>query len=79
MNLIVLSHQEPILCGKQCCQMLIEKPAQCPQNKPKELHSSPKYAMTLTVCSESNHHYLIVIAVFVQHTTDLFYKATSNI
>ena len=31
----------------------------------------------LAVCSESKHHYLI--AVTVQHTTDLSYKATSKI
>jgi len=52
-------------------------------NQPKKLRTSPnyspKYAIILTVCSESNHHYLIAVAVFVQHTTDLSYKATSNI
>jgi len=30
----------------------------------------------LAVCNESNHRYLIAVAVFVQHTTDLFYKVT---
>jgi len=52
------------------------------QNQPKKLQTSrnysPKHAIKLTVCSEGNHHYLLALAVFVQHTTDLSYKATSN-
>jgi len=32
--------------------------------------------MKLAVCNESNHHYVIAVAVFEQHTTDLSYKAT---
>jgi len=40
--------------------MLVEKPAQRPyktsQNQPKKLQTSPKYAKTLAVCSESYHH-----------------------
>jgi len=30
--------------------------------------------MKLTVCSESDHQYLIAVAVFVQHTTDFLTK-----
>jgi len=56
--------------------MLVEKPA---QKTPTSPNYSPKYTIKLTVCSESIHHYLIAVAVFVQHTTDLSYKATSNI
>ena len=72
--------------GIQCCQMLVEKPAWCPHKtspKPAKKRQtrpnySPKCAMTLTVCSENDHHYLLAVAVFVQRTTDLSYKATSN-
>jgi len=35
--------------------------------------------VNLEDCSESNHHYLIAVAVFVQHTTDLSYKGTWNV
>jgi len=53
------------------------------QNQPKKLQTipnySPKYVIKSTVCSESNHHYLIAVADFVRHTTDFAYKATSNI
>jgi len=67
--------------------MLVEKPAQCLHKTrpkpPKKLQTSPnyspKYAIKLTACSESNHHYLIAVAFFVQHTTDLSHKETSNI
>jgi len=45
------------------------------QNQPKKLQTSPNYSpkfvIKLTVCSESNHHYLIAVAVFVQHTAQL--------
>jgi len=59
--------------------MLVGKPAQCPyKNKPKKLQTSPnygpKYAIKLTVCSESNHQYLIAVEVFVPHTTDFLKK-----
>jgi len=80
----------PILClqvAKQCCQMLVKTTAQSlhktsPKSAKKLQTSrnySPKFAIKPAICSESNHHYLIVVAVFVQHTTDRFYKATSNI
>jgi len=68
--------------------MLVEKPApnvliKQAQNQPNKLLTSPNYCpilvIKLTVCSESNHHYLIAVAVFAQHTTNLSYKATSNI
>jgi len=67
--------------------MLVEKTAQCPhKTSPKpaqKIQTSPNYspifAIKLTVCSESSHHYLIGVADFVQHTTDLSYKANSNI
>jgi len=49
------------------------------QNQPKFLQTSPKFAIKLAVCSESNHHILIVFAIFVQHATDLSCKATSKI
>jgi len=48
------------------------------QNQLKKLQSSPnyspKYAIKLTVCSESIHHCLIAVAVFVQHKTDFLTK-----
>ena len=52
-------------------------------NQPKYVQTSPnyspKFAMKLAVCGESNHHYLITVAVFVQRTIDLSYKATWNL
>jgi len=63
----------------QCCQMLVDKPAQCPhKTSPTKIQTSPKYAIKLAVCSESNHPFPTTVAVFVQHTTDISYKATSN-
>jgi len=35
--------------------------------------------MKLAVCSESNHHYLVAVAIVVQHPTDLSYKETAKI
>jgi len=53
------------------------------QKQPKLLQTSPnynpKFAIKLAVCSESKHHYLIAVAIFVQRNTDLSYKATSKI
>jgi len=47
------------------------KPAQITQTSP---NYSQKFAIKPAVCSESNHHYLIAVAVFVQHTIDLSYS-----
>jgi len=53
------------------------------QSQPQKLQTSPnynpKFAIKLAALSEGNHHYLIAVAVFVQHTTEISYKATSNI
>jgi len=79
-NILNMQRYVTSVAGQQCCQMLVEKTAQCPhETSPKPAKKAPNYVMTLTVCSESNHHYLTVVAVFVQHTNDPSYKATSNI
>jgi len=67
--------------------MLVEKQSNVlvkqTQNQPKKKQTSPnyspKFAIKLAVWSESGHHYLIAVAIFVQHTTGISYKATSKI
>jgi len=65
--------------------MLVKNTAQSPhkistKNSKPNPNYSPKSVIKPAVCNESNHHDVIVVAVFVQHTTDLaFYKATSSI
>jgi len=53
-----------------------DKPQTSPNTSKLAQIISPKFAMKLAVCGESNHHYLITVAVFVQRTIDLSYKAT---
>jgi len=79
-NILNMQRYVTSVAGQQYCQMQVEKNSPMSSwNKLKKLQTSPKYVMTLTVCSESNHHYLTVVAVLMQHTNDLSYKATSNI
>jgi len=37
---------------------------------------SPNFAIKLAVCSESNSCFLIAVAIFVKHATDLLYFTT---
>jgi len=46
--------------------MLVKKTAQYPHKT--SPNYSPKFAIKLAVCTESNQHYHIAVAIFVQHS-----------